>query len=169
MAEILNHRADPIIYLGLGTNLGDRVANLENAMAALPPQVSVLRSSAIYETEPWGYIDQPAFLNQVLEARTDLSPGDLLPYLKQVERQVGRQPTFRYGPRLIDLDILFYGDQIVSLPDLVVPHPRLAERAFMLVPLAELAPHLRHPITHQTIEEMLAHLDTTGVQKYSAH
>jgi 2-amino-4-hydroxy-6-hydroxymethyldihydropteridine diphosphokinase len=155
----------PIIYLGLGTNLGDRLANLQHAAAALPPQVNVLRVSSIYETEPWGFRDQPAFLNQVLEARTRLAPEALLRYLKQIEQQLGRRPTFRYGPRLVDLDILFYGDQVINLPDLVVPHPHLAERAFMLVPLSELAPTLRHPVSGLTIQEMLAKSDSAGVIK----
>ncbi len=154
-----------IIFLSLGTNLGDRLANLSHAIAALPPPVSVLRLSSIYETEPWGYHDQPAFLNQVLEGRTDLSPGALLDHLKQIERKLGRQPTFRYGPRLVDLDILFYGDQVIDLPGLAVPHPHLAERAFVLVPLAELAPDLRHPMNGMSVQTMLAKIDSKGVVK----
>ncbi len=144
------------------------MANLSHAIDALPPPVSVLRTSSIYETEPWGYHDQPAFLNQVLEGRTDLSPGALLDHLKQIETKLGRQPTFRYGPRLVDLDILFYGDQVIDLPGLAVPHPHLAERAFVLVPLAELAPNLHHPASGRTVREMLSQLDTTGVRKISS-
>ena len=154
-----------IVYLGLGTNLGDRLANLQKAADELPPQVIVRRASSIYESEPWGYTDQPAFLNQVLEVETSLPPSDLLDYLKHIERKLGRQPTFRFGPRLIDLDILFYGNQVIDLPDLAIPHPRLPERAFMLVPLAELAPHLRHPASHKTVLEMVSVLDTAGVKK----
>jgi len=155
------------VFLGLGTNLGDRQANLQKAVDELPPQVIVLRTSSIYESEPWGFSDQPAFLNQVLEVETGLPPGGLLEYLKQIEMKMGRQPTFRYGPRLIDIDILFYGDQVIDLPDLAIPHPRLPERAFMLVPLAELAPDLRHPENHKSVLEMLSILDTSGVSKYS--
>lgn len=154
-----------IVYLGLGSNLGDRTTNLRAAAAALSPQVTVLRSSAVYETEPWGYQDQPAFLNQVLEAETALAPLDLLAHLKQIEITLGRAPSFRYGPRLIDLDILFYGDQVIELPGLTIPHPRLAERAFVLVPLAELAPNLIHPLSGKTIRELAAAIPLTGVNK----
>ncbi len=168
MGKIRHNPPDPIVYLGLGANLGDRLANLQRAIQALPPAVKVVRASSIYETEPWGYHDQPAFLNQVLEGSTDLSPGDLLQHLKGIERELGRQPTFRYGPRLVDLDILLYGDQVVDLPELAIPHPRLAERAFVLVPLAELAPDLRHPASRQTVRAMLSQLDTAGVRKFSS-
>ncbi len=161
----LQKRTDLIVYLGLGTNLGDRLANLKHAADALPPQVSLLRASSIYETEPWGYRDQPAFLNQVLEARTDLPPEALLRHLKRIERKLGRRPTFRYGPRLVDLDILFYGDLVINLLGLLIPHPQLADRAFVLVPLAELAPTLRHPISGLTIQEMLTKIDSSGVVK----
>ena len=154
-----------IIYLGLGTNLGDRPANLLAATAALLPQVRVLRLSKVYETEPWGYHDQPAFLNQVIEAETELPPLELLAYLKQIEFSLGRQPSFQYGPRLIDLDILFYGDQVVELPGLTIPHPHLAERAFVLVPLAELAPNLRHPSSGRTVLEMVKAVGSSGVKR----
>ncbi len=157
-----------ICYIGLGVNLGDRAANLANARSALSPAVRILRSSSIYETEPWGFRDQPAFLNQALEAETGLAPLDLLAYLKQIEAALGRQPTFRYGPRLIDMDILLYGDLIVSLPGLEIPHPRLAERAFVLAPLAELAPDLRPPQSGKTIAEMLREVDTAGVKRLTA-
>ncbi len=161
----MKNNTDSTIYLGLGTNLGDRLANLQHAREALPPEVRVLCTSSIYETEPWGYRDQPAFLNQVLEGTTQLSPGALLQHLKGIEIKMGRQSTFRYGPRLVDLDILFYGDQVVDLPGLAIPHPHLAERAFVLVPLAEIAPELRHPASQQTIKEMLAAIETAGVTK----
>jgi 2-amino-4-hydroxy-6-hydroxymethyldihydropteridine diphosphokinase len=154
-----------IIYLGLGTNLGDRPANLLAATAALLPQVRVLRLSKVYETEPWGYHDQPAFLNQVIEAETELPPLELLAYLKQIEFSLGRQPSFQYGPRQIDLDILFYGDQVVELPGLTIPHPHLAERAFVLVPLAELAPNLRHPSSGRTVLEMVKAVGSSGVKR----
>lgn len=154
-----------IIYLGLGTNLGDRPANLLAATAALLPRVRVLRLSTVYETEPWGYHDQPAFLNQVIEAETELRPLELLAYLKQIEVSLGRQPSFQYGPRQIDLDILFYGDQLVELPGLTIPHPHLAERAFVLVPLAELAPTLRHPSSGRTVLEMANVVDSSGVKR----
>jgi dihydropteroate synthase/2-amino-4-hydroxy-6-hydroxymethyldihydropteridine diphosphokinase len=145
----------PVIYLGLGTNLGDRDANLQAAREALPPQVKVLRASTVHETAPWGYADQPAFLNQVLECETELQPLELLAHLKAIEARLGRTPTFRFGPRLIDLDILFYGEAVVDTPILTIPHPRLHQRAFALAPLAELAPHLKHPRLGKTVQELL--------------
>ncbi len=151
------------LYLALGSNLGQRLANLQAAAGALAPQVQVLRASRVFQTPPWGFSDQPAFLNQVLEAQTELAPLDLLAHLKSVESNLGRQPTFRNGPRLIDLDILFYGDQVVDLPGLAIPHPRLAERAFVLVPLAELAPGLRHPILGASIGDLLRQVDRQGI------
>lgn len=137
-----------IAYLGLGSNLGDREANLNAAVRRLaaPGGVEVTRCSWVYETAPWGYGDQPPFLNCVLEVRTTLPPPDLLGLVKEVETELGRESTFQWGPRLIDIDILLYGDQTVSLasPDLEIPHPRLHQRAFVLAPLAELAGDLVH-------------------------
>ncbi len=147
-------------YLGLGSNLGDRTANLAEAANRLHQDghCSLSRASSIYETAPWGYTQQPFFLNCVLEVETTLEPVPLLARTQAVEVQVGRQPTFRYGPRQVDIDILFYGDLVLSPenPDLQIPHPRMDQRAFMLVPLAELAPELVHPKLRLTIEE-LAH------------
>jgi 2-amino-4-hydroxy-6-hydroxymethyldihydropteridine diphosphokinase len=114
-----------IVYLSLGTNLGNRSANLRGALAGLLPHTRVLRASPVYETEPWGYTDQPAFYNQVVEAETRLEPAQLLEQLKRLESDLGREPTFRYGPRLIDMDVLFYDSQIVehdSLQDSAPAH-----------------------------------------------
>lgn len=155
-----------IIYLALGTNLGDRAANLRAALEALPPDVQVLAASPVYETPPWGVVDQPAFLNQVARAETDLAPLDLLAYLKRLEAALGRTPSARYGPRQIDLDILFYADRVIDLPGLNVPHPRLAERAFVLVPLADLAPDLVHPQTGLSVRQMLERVDRSGIQRF---
>jgi len=155
-----------LVYLGLGTNLGQREQNLLEARQSLAPWARLLRASSIYQTAPWGFTDQPAFLNQALEVETDLFPLDLLAALKQVELDLGRQPTFHYGPRLIDLDILFYGDIFIDLPGLGIPHPRLAERAFVLVPLAELAPDLRHPLLKLSVRQLLSQVDQTGVSLY---
>lgn len=154
------------IYLGLGSNLGDRLANLGAAAAALPTAVEVLRQSPIYETEPWGYADQPAFLNCVIEAQTLLEPPALLAYLKQIEASLGRTPTFRYGPRCIDLDILFYDDLILETAGLTIPHPRLHERAFVLAPLADLAANLRHPVLGKRVEDLLSEVNQRGVKLY---
>jgi 2-amino-4-hydroxy-6-hydroxymethyldihydropteridine diphosphokinase len=155
-----------LIYLALGANLGDRLANLSAAIRALPPQVRPLSVSPVYETPPWGVLDQPAFLNQVIQAQTDLAPLALLDYLKRLEAQLGRLPGARYGPRLIDLDILLYDDLQLETPQLAIPHPRLAERAFVLVPLADLAPDLRPPGSALTVGEMLEQIDRSGIQLF---
>ncbi len=151
------------IYLALGSNLGDREKNLAAARDRLRP----LRASSIYETEPRDLINQPWFLNQVIEAETDLDPAELLAHIKQIEHDLGRQPTMPKGPRVIDIDILFFGGAIVHSTDLEIPHPRIAERRFVLDPLAEIAPNLRHPVTHETIAEMLSSVLDQPVRRYS--
>lgn len=156
------------VYIGLGTNLGDRIRNLEAAITALNPSVQSKRCSPVYETLPWGYQEQPQFLNQVVLASTELSPQDLLAHLKGIERRLGREATFRYGPRLIDLDILLYADQVIDLPGLKIPHPYLEQRAFVLVPLVQLAPDLVHPVLNLTLKELLDQIDASGVCKISA-
>ena len=142
------------VYLGLGSNLGQREANLSRAIQILGQQMRVLRISSIYETAPWGYTDQPDFLNCVLEVETMLPPPRLLESVKGLEKDMGREQSFRYGPRLIDVDILLYGDSSTDLPDLQIPHPRMPQRAFVLVPLAELAAGLAHPTLKVTIDEL---------------
>jgi 2-amino-4-hydroxy-6-hydroxymethyldihydropteridine diphosphokinase len=154
------------VYLSLGSNLADRKSNLEAVRSALPPEVVILEASSFYETEPWGYVDQPDFLNQILLAETQLSAADLLAYVKDLEVEIGREPNFRFGPRLVDIDIIFYGDQIIQQPDLEIPHPRFRERAFVLVPLAEISPDLLVPGTDQTVSDLLEVLDRSGVRRY---
>jgi 2-amino-4-hydroxy-6-hydroxymethyldihydropteridine diphosphokinase len=154
------------VYLSLGTNLGERQANLKAAEEALHPEVEIIARSPIYETPPWGYTDQPAFLNQVLVGCTELPPMELIRHLKEVEERLGRVPSFRYGPRLIDMDILFFDDLVLDSPDLAIPHPRLHERAFVLAPLADLAPDLRHPVLNKSVRELLQALDTSGIKRF---
>lgn len=151
------------IYLALGSNQGNRLANLQQAVKELAPKVIIIRLSRIYETPPWGYTDQAAFLNQVLEASTELPPLELLGYLKQIESSLGRQPSFKYGPRTIDLDILFYENQVINLPELTIPHPHLQERAFVLVPLVELVPGLNHTVLNRPVGDLLKQVDTSGI------
>lgn len=147
-----------IAYLGLGGNLGDRLAALAEALALLDatPGMRRVSCSSVYETEPWGVTDQPRFLNLAAAYETTLAPADLLAACKSVEATVGRTPSFRWGPRLIDVDILLYGDAVVNSaePDLQIPHPRLRERAFVLVPLAEIAPELAVPPDGVTVRRL---------------
>jgi len=159
---MLNEGMKHKIFLGLGSNVGDRQAYLEAALAALPPAVSVLRCSPICETEPWGFADQDKFLNMVIDAETELAPLELLSTLKDIEKQVGRKPTFRNGPREIDIDILIYGDTVFADDGLRIPHPSLPERAFVLVPLADLAPRLKVPGTDKMVTELLKTLENTN-------
>ena len=154
-------KLEPIVaYLGLGSNLGQRDSNLVEAVACLTDggNLSVIRASSIYETAPWGYTDQPSFLNCVLEVETTLAPEPLLDLAKALERFLGRKATFRYGPRAIDIDILLYGSRVVDLPPLQIPHPRMCQRAFVLTPLAELSSGLVHPVCGATIDALARRL-----------
>jgi len=151
------------VWIGLGTNLGDRLQNLKAALDALKELMTIRKLSSIYETDPWGYTDQPSFLNQVVEISTDLPPTNLLALLKKLERNLGREKTFHLGPRVIDLDILFYADMVCETPQLVIPHPHMPQRAFVLVPLAEIAPGLIHPALKRSVKELLADVETSGV------
>jgi 2-amino-4-hydroxy-6-hydroxymethyldihydropteridine diphosphokinase len=148
-----------IAYLGLGTNLGDRQANLDDAIRRLTnDRVRVTRQSSIWETEPRDVLDQPWFLNQVVEVETDLFPRQLFQHIQRIEREMGRVRRTPKGPRLIDVDILLYGNAVVKSPELEIPHPRMIERRFVLAPLAELAPDLRHPVLKRTMQELLAEI-----------
>ena len=156
-----------LVYIALGSNLGKRSENLKSAIHQLFPEVRILRCSPVYETPPWGYEDQPDFLNQVIEVETDLSPDKLLEQVKSIERKIGRKDSFRYGPRMIDIDILFYNDLIIDSPPLSIPHPRIPDRSFVLVPMADLAPLFTHPVHNRTIEDLLREVDTIGIQYHS--
>ena len=151
------------IYLALGTNLGDRPANLRAALAALAPEVMVSAKSKVYETPAWGVEDQPAFLNMAVKAETDLGPAALLAHLKDLEQELGRTPSFRWGPRLMDIDILFYDDLVLKTDGLTLPHPRLHGRAFVLVPLADIAPDFVHPVLGKTVRDLLQAVDRRGI------
>jgi GTP cyclohydrolase-4 len=154
-------------YLGLGANLGDRQSNLTQALQHLRTKVSVEKVSAFYSTKPVGYLDQPDFLNIACQIATDLSPLDLLHFVKQIEKIMGRQASFRNAPRPIDIDILLYKDLALDTPELTIPHPRMRERAFVLAPLAEIAPQAIDPITGLTIQDLLARADQSGVELHS--
>ena len=147
------------VYLGLGSNLGDRASNIARGLQMLEDSSSRVAASSLYETSPQGYADQPPFLNAACRIRTTLEPFELLAELNRIEAALGRRRSFPNAPRELDIDILLWGETVLDTPTLTVPHPRMAERAFVLVPLAEIAPGLTHPVLADTIEEMLQRLD----------
>ncbi len=154
------------VYLGLGTNVGQREENLQAAIARLAEAVEITEVSPIYVTAPWGVTDQPEFLNLCVSGLTALSPCPLLHFAKTLEVQLGRRKVIHWGPRLIDIDILVYEELNVRAHDLDVPHKGLPERAFVLAPLADIAPDLVHSLTGKTITELMAAVDTSGVWPY---
>lgn len=154
---------DHIVYLALGTNLGNRASNLKEAVAALPPQMEVQARSQVYETPPWGHIEQGKFYNQVLKAKTYLEPEQLLKHLKRLEVALGRVTSFQNGPRLIDIDILFYDDLVLESPALVIPHPRVHERGFVLLPMMDIAPDFVHPVKQRSVRDLIAGCDLRGI------
>ncbi|MCA9925330.1 MAG: 2-amino-4-hydroxy-6-hydroxymethyldihydropteridine diphosphokinase [Anaerolineales bacterium] len=153
-----------MILLGLGTNLGDRVQNLQQAIDALAASMKVTAVSPIYETPPWGVTDQPSFYNICLAVETDKTPKQLLSFIKNLEIELGREPTYRWGPRLIDIDLLFFGSRVIDEDALQVPHPRMQDRAFVLAPLAAIASEFVHPQTGQSVQAMLAMTDQRGIR-----
>ena len=154
------------VYLLLGTNLGNRVNNLQNAIQALKNLGEITGISSIYETEPWGLSSQPKFLNQALILETTLTPTQLLTKLKAIEKGLGRTPSEQWGSRLIDIDILIYGTLEIQSNELIIPHPRIAERKFTLIPLYELNPNLIIPGSNVSVKYLLDQCqDTLGVYK----
>jgi 2-amino-4-hydroxy-6-hydroxymethyldihydropteridine diphosphokinase len=156
-------------FLALGSNVGDREANLRTAVTLLQgDEIRVRRGSSLYETAPQELLDQPSFLNAVVNVETSLFPLQLLARVREIERKMGRRRVTPKGPRNIDIDILFYGRNVIATAELEVPHPRIAQRRFVLEPLAEIAPEFRHPLTGKTASEMLATLEQQGVRRLEA-
>ncbi len=146
------------VYLGLGSNIGDTEKNLREAVEALAKRGAIASVSSLYRTEPVGFVNQPWFLNQVICLETKLSPEDLLKATQQIENNLGRERTIHWGPRTIDIDILLYDNLVMATPNLTIPHSWLSERRFVLEPLAEIAPTLKHPILEKTLTELLQEL-----------
>jgi dihydropteroate synthase/2-amino-4-hydroxy-6-hydroxymethyldihydropteridine diphosphokinase len=153
------------ITLALGSNLGGRLRNLQDAVDSLGEIMAVEKISAVYETMPWGIVDQPTFLNACLEGQTLLQPQQFLESIKKIEQKIGRRPGPRYGPRIIDIDILFFDDAIVNDDSLIIPHLLLEERAFVLAPLSDIASDFVHPKSGRRVEEMLASVGTDAVNR----
>jgi 2-amino-4-hydroxy-6-hydroxymethyldihydropteridine diphosphokinase len=156
-------------FLLIGGNIGDRLSNLEKACVEIENSAGkIIRQSQVYETAAWGITEQPAFLNQVLLIETNKSATILLTILLQIEKNSGRIRTVKFGPRLIDIDILFFNNEVISIENLIIPHPELHKRRFALVPLHEIAPEFEHPVLHKTVSEMLKNCaDTLDVKIFS--
>ena len=155
-------------YISIGSNIGDRVANCFNAMEIIGSgsmDVTVLEKSSLYETDPWGKTDQGPFVNAAIKVSTSLGPAELLAFLKSIESRMERTNSGKWGPRVIDLDIVFYGNVVSAGEALTIPHSHAHERAFVLIPIAELAPGLVHPVFGKTVTELAATVREQGVKK----
>lgn len=162
----------PVVYIALGTNLEPRADHLEKALELFRamPDVEMKRISSIYESKPVGYLDQPDFLNLVFEAETDLLPLELLDRCQSIENELGRVRNIRFGPRTLDADIVLFGDERIAVERLIVPHPRMQERAFVLLPLQELIPDFVVPEWNKPVKELVAELppkDLEEIWKYA--
>jgi 2-amino-4-hydroxy-6-hydroxymethyldihydropteridine diphosphokinase len=151
------------VYLGLGSNVGDRLLNLKKAIELLSEKIQILKKSKIYISKAVGYTDQPDFYNMVLYGKTDLSPEELFNFIKDVEKNVGRVYRFHWGPREIDIDILFYNDLVYKSDKLDIPHPRLHERDFVLLPLIELNPKLFHPVLNKRVSDLKEFMENSVI------
>ena len=154
-----------IIYIGIGSNLGDKEGNCKTAIERLSENgITVKKISSLYCTKPWGVEDQPDFVNMAVKAETNVNPSELLTILKTIEKEMGRQDGVHWGPRLIDLDLLFYDDLVISCDELAIPHPLLHEREFVLLPLAEIAAEFVHPVLKATIRQLAGNLGKVNLQ-----
>ncbi len=153
------------IYIALGSNIGDRARNLQTALIFMAESIAILKKSSVYETPPWGVLDQPPFLNQVIQGSTPLTPFRLLAFLKGIEEKMGREKAIRFGPRIIDLDILIFDDLQIQHSRLTIPHPRMCERTFVLLPLSEISPGLVIPGTGRKVSQWLETADQSGIMK----
>jgi 2-amino-4-hydroxy-6-hydroxymethyldihydropteridine diphosphokinase len=158
------------VYLGLGSNMGEKKENIQKALDYISQRMRIEKKSSIYDTEPIGNINQPRFLNMVCQVTTGIAPATLLFLTKGIETKVGRTPGPPNSPRIIDIDILIYGNEIINTPDLIIPHPRMNERAFVLMPFAEIAPDLIHPVEKKSIRDLLKTIKngTQGVFKMNS-
>lgn len=155
------------VYLLIGGNVGNRLQNLRHAVEQLSSWGTVIRQSAVYETAAWGKTDQASFLNQAIELKTNLSPQVLIGTILQIEEEMGRKRMEKYGPRIIDIDILFFNSDIVQEPHLTIPHPEIQNRRFALVPMADIAPELMHPVLHKSIRHLLQECpDTLDARRF---
>ncbi len=154
------------VFISFGSNLGNRIDNIKRSEDLLQKEgIKFLKSSSLYLSSPWGVFNQRWYINKVCLISSSLCPEDLLDLFKRVEKYIGREPTYRWGPRTIDIDILFYGDLIIDSSNLIIPHPHLHKRRFILLPLSEIAPDLVHPILKKSVKDLLFSLKDGGVVK----